>query len=99
MARALSGLMTYPAAIIMKCAFLFFAILTAPVTAADSPPIVINEERIHLGVPGSPEWEWFENDPARPGRLDLPFRATAQAGDTTLLIRQDDVKQEWPVEL
>jgi hypothetical protein len=69
----------------------------AVVSAGDR--VEIHRERIHLGMPGSPEWEWFENDPARGGRLDLPFQAKAQAGETTLLIRQDDVKQEWGVEV
>jgi hypothetical protein len=76
-------------------------LLTASLHAADPAPIAINVQRIHLGTPGSPEWEWFANDPdpARPGRLDLPFRATTNTIEATLLLRQDDVKQEWPVEL
>jgi hypothetical protein len=76
-----------------------FVLLATTRLAAAAAPLVISAERIHLGTPGSPEWDWFENDPARPGRLDLPFRATPNRGESTLLVRQDDVKQEWIVEL
>ncbi len=67
--------------------------------AVPPDPITINAERIHLGTPGEPEWEWFENDPPRAGRLDLPFQAKTSASETTLFIGQDDVKQDWFVEL
>jgi hypothetical protein len=78
-------------------AFTLFAVTRLAV--ADAEPLVLNAERVHLGTPDSPEWDWFENDSARPGRLDLPFRASANHTEATLFIRQDDVKQEWIVEL
>jgi hypothetical protein len=58
----------------LVAAFIFLAL--ARLATADAAPLVLNAERVHLGTPGSPEWDWFENDPSRPGRLDLPFRAT-----------------------
>jgi hypothetical protein len=83
----------------MKFIIVFLGLATARLAAVDATPLVINAERIHLGTSGSPEWESFENDPARPGRLDLPFRATTNHTAATLLLRQDDVKLEWIVEL
>ncbi len=62
-------------------------------------PVIVNTQRIHLGTPGQPEWEWFENDPARGGRLDLKFQARPNSAEVTLFVRQEDVKQEWGVEL
>jgi hypothetical protein len=81
----------------LVAAFILFAV--ARLAAADEAPLLLNTQRVHLGTPGSPEWDWFENDPARPGRLDLSFRATPNRNEATLLVRQDDVKQEWIVEL
>ena len=81
----------------LVAALIFLAL--ARLATADAAPLVLNAERVHLGTPGSPEWDWFENDPSRSGRLDLPFRATPNHSEATLLVRQDDVKQEWIVEL
>ncbi len=61
--------------------------------------VIINRLPIHLGNPGAPEWDRFAADPARPGRLDQPFRATPNTAEATLFLRQDDVKLDWIVEL
>lgn len=75
------------------------AFAVAPFLAATGEPLVINSARVHLGEPGSPEWEWFENDPARPGPLEFRFQAQANPKEATLFIRQSDVKLEWRVHL
>jgi hypothetical protein len=62
-------------------------------------PIVINSERIRLGEPNAPEWEWFEKDPPRVGPLELRFQGKANAEEATLFIRQADVKLEWRVQV
>lgn len=77
-------------------------VLPCLLIAGDAPAqdaIVVNARPIHLGTPDEPEWEWFEKDPARGGRLDLKFSAHANAAEATLFLRQDDVKLEWPLEL
>ena len=81
--------------------FLSAFLLGLTLGAADvaAAPLAINSERIHLGEPDSPEWEWFENDPARPGPLELKFQGKANAQEATLFIRQADVKLEWRVHL
>ena len=63
------------------------------------PTIILNEKRVHLGVPGSPEWEEFASDDAQPGRFEIRFQAVANPKEATLFIRQRDVKQEWRVEI
>jgi hypothetical protein len=83
----------------MKLVVAIIFLVLAQLATADTTPLVLNAGRVHLGTPGSPEWDWFENDPARPGRLDLPFRATPNRSEATLLVRQDDVKEEWLVEV
>jgi hypothetical protein len=60
---------------------------------------VLNERRVRLGVAGAPEWESFANDPPSARRLDLKFNARSSVHDATLFIRQDDVRQDWLVEL
>src|SRR6266571_4193228 len=62
-------------------------------------PLVLNSKRLHLGAAGSPEWEWFAGDKPDARRLDLRFPGQANSGPSTLFIRQDDVKQDWLVEL
>jgi hypothetical protein len=67
--------------------------------AAAEPLQVLSEKRIRLGVAGAPEWQTFANDPPQANRFELRFRAEPNATEATLFIRQDDVKQVWPVEL
>ena len=76
-----------------------FLLLQSAVTAAAAPVTVLNEKRVHLGRPGAPEWDGFAKDAAQPGRFELRFQAEANSGEATLFIRQDDVKQDWRVEV
>src|SRR5574342_665818 len=66
---------------------------------ATGAPLALNTQRLHLGNPDAPEWEWFANRPPDARRLDLRFTAQPNPREATLLIRQDDVRQDWFVEL
>jgi hypothetical protein len=74
-------------------------LVTSPFITTANEALILSSERIHLGEPGSPEWEWFENDPPRSGPLELRFQAHANPQEATLFIRQSDVKLEWRVHL
>src|SRR5881296_1751301 len=67
--------------------------------AVTGPPLVVNTQRLHLGIPDAPEWEWFTARPPDARRLELRFTARPNAREATLFIRQDDVRQDWFVEL
>jgi hypothetical protein len=58
----------------------------------------LNSGRTHLRSGSVPEWEEFAATP-NGRRLDLRFTAQANTSEATLVIRQDDVRQDWFVEL
>ena len=60
---------------------------------------VIDQKRHHLGTPGRPEWQWFEEKPPDAQTLELQFTARSNQTEATLFIRQEDVKLEWKVRL
>lgn len=62
-------------------------------------PLVINSERIHLRSGDKPEWQEFATQTPDGRRLDLKFNASLNATEATLFIRQDEVRQDWSVEL
>ena len=72
-------------------------LVSAPVPR--SGDVVVNAKRVRLGVAGAPEWEQFAADPPEATRLDVSFSAKPNGEEATLFIRQDDVKQEWLVNL
>jgi len=61
--------------------------------------LVLNGKRLRLGATGASEWESFANDPPVSQRLDLKFNARSNIHEATLFIRQDEVRQDWFVEL
>src|SRR5882672_9316451 len=81
----------------------FPALLLASLVSHAAEPadkaLVLNEKRVRLGTEGAPEWEWFENDPPVARRLDLRFNTRSNTHEATLFIRQDEVRQDWSVEL
>lgn len=90
------------AVLILRTLVLLAGLPLAGVTvgAAESMmPLVLLERRQHLRSGTVPEWEEFGAGPAPAQRLDLRFKAGANARDSTLFIRQDDVRQDWVVEL
>lgn len=66
---------------------------------AEDGGLVLNSNRVHLGVAGAPEWAQFAGQLPDARRLDLRFHSVTNAHEATLFIRQDDVKQDWPIEL
>jgi hypothetical protein len=78
---------------------LYLIAFAAFAAAAAGQIRVLNDQRIRLGVAGAMEWETFEGDPPQANRFELRFQAEPNEAGATLFIRQDDVKQGWPVEL
>lgn len=60
---------------------------------------LIDSRIYHLRNAAEPEWEEFAAHKPDGSRLDLHFTAAANAAENTLLIRQDNVKFEWTVQL
>jgi hypothetical protein len=60
---------------------------------------VIESRRVHLGKPGSYEWEEFKDRPVDGEHLELRFQAMSNATEHTLRIWQCQVKLGWPVKL
>ena len=59
----------------------------------------LDARRYHLRSGTNAEWEEFSSGQPHGRRLDIPFSARRTASEQTLLIWQDDVKQDWRVEL
>jgi len=72
---------------------------TIPAPAAQANSSTLNAKRVRLGNAGAPEWEQFAADPPQGTRFDLTFPAEPNPAEATLFIRQDDVKEEWLVQL
>lgn len=61
--------------------------------------LLLNSGPTRLRSGTVPEWEKFASRTPDGRRLDLRFTAQANASEATLFIRQDDVRQDWLVEL
>jgi hypothetical protein len=79
-------------------AFVLSAVaLLAPAPAAGGP-LVVDARLHHLRAGGQREWSDFPAE-AEGASLTVKFRAQANAGEQTLRLRQQDVKQTWKVVL
>jgi hypothetical protein len=58
---------------------------------------VLDLKSYHLRSGTVAEWEEFEGTTPHGSRLDIKFQAKRNRSEATLLIRQSNVKQEWPV--
>jgi hypothetical protein len=67
--------------------------------SAGAQGVVIDGGMHHLGTAGAPEWDEFASDPPEGRGLALRFQGSARSAGSTLLIRQRDVKLDWPVRL
>ena len=76
-----------------------FGWLAAVASAQEEARRVLDAQRYHLGVAGLPEWEEFAGSPPHGPRLDLVFSARANPRESTLFIRQRNVKTTWNVTL
>lgn len=85
--------------IALACCGLFWLATTGVWATSKAESLIISSNRVRLGTPGTLEWTSFANDPATARSLELRFDARSNAAPATLLIRQDDVRQDWAVEL
>jgi hypothetical protein len=65
-----------------------------PQAAAVAGPVVIDARLHHLRAGAQREWSEFPAEAEGPS-LSAKFRAKANAGEATLRLRQQDVKQPW----
>jgi hypothetical protein len=72
---------------------IFAALTSAPAVAA---PLVIESRLHHLRAGALREWADFPAEAEGPS-LSVKFKAKANAGEQTLRLRQQDVKQTWKV--
>src|SRR5688500_2728720 len=79
--------------------FAGFLVAFSVILPCHSANITLLDERIHLGT-GTPEWSIFDGTTrlAEP-RWTTLFNASQNDRDHTLIIRQDDVKQDWTITL
>src|SRR5512142_1843450 len=66
---------------------------------AHAGSIFISDRSHHLRSGAIAEWDEFADRVPEGRRLDLEFQGRSNAEPGTLLIRQDDVKLDWRVEL
>lgn len=71
-------------------------LVTTPLVGDAAGPTVLDARLHHLRAGGTREWADFPAEAEGPG-LALTFRAAANAGEQTLRLRQQDVKQAWKV--
>ncbi|EPR71803.1 hypothetical protein ADICYQ_0051 [Cyclobacterium qasimii M12-11B] len=60
--------------------------------------IILDPEMHHLRFGDSPEWADFSRE-SEGNRIEIPFVVKNSAGNKTLQIRQQDIKQTWQVKL
>src|SRR5688500_499366 len=79
-----------------RIVFLTFALWSAAL--AQDGRQVLESKPLHLGLAGLPEWEEFENSTPHGTKLELSFQSS-HTQESTLLIRQRNVKVAWNVTL
>lgn len=61
--------------------------------------VVLESRRLHLGKPGSWEWDEFKDRKVDAERLEIRFQAKPNSTEQALRIWQSQVKLNWPVML
>src|SRR5688572_17713146 len=79
--------------------FIAAALFGSVAPAQESGRRVLDATRYHLGTAGLAEWEEFEASTPHGPQLELAFQSGATTGESTLLIRQRNVKTNWNVTL
>jgi hypothetical protein len=69
------------------------------IQAAEMPKRVLKSGRTHLRSGAQAEWDEFKSRKPVGPKFEIRFNARRNEKEQTLLIEQDDVKQEWPVRL
>jgi hypothetical protein len=86
-------------AFVSRVSVMFLAASYALRAGGSQGPEMLEAREYHLGVAGKPEWQWFEGQTPFSNRLDVHFVSEPNEHEATLLLRQTDVKLEWPVRL
>ncbi|HVR35758.1 MAG TPA: CehA/McbA family metallohydrolase [Methylomirabilota bacterium] len=79
--------------------FLFLVMSVSAVLTAQGASIPINDQRLHLGEAGNPEWAEFAGSIPDARELEITFDARENEREWTLFLRQEDVMWDWMVEL
>ena len=82
-----------------RVALITLAVLVLAYRLKGAEAWVLNSGPTHLRSGDVPEWEEFAARTPNGRRLDLRFTTQTNASEATLFIRQDDVRQDWLVEL
>ena len=72
--------------------------LVVHIGLAAEEPLILTDRLHHLRIDGPREWSEFPEKPEA-DHLELKFAAKKSAGERTLALRQQDVKQTWIVRL
>ncbi|MBI4327756.1 MAG: PHP domain-containing protein [Chloroflexi bacterium] len=73
--------------------------LRLPHAAADEPLRLLDPKLHHLRSGSQAEWQEFADKTPEGLRLEITFAAQVNERESTLFIRQDDVKLDWRVQL
>ena len=79
--------------------FLVLVSLSCALAADEATRRVLDAKTYHLGVAGMAEWHEFESSTPHGTQLDLTFSAEPNASESTLFLRQRNVKTTWNVSL
>src|SRR5690348_7990272 len=79
-----------------RCCGMVLALTLVPGGYALAGEQVLTPRLHHLRAGAEPEWADFPRQAEGPA-LRLPFRSRPNAGEWTLRLRQQDVKQTWKV--
>jgi hypothetical protein len=79
--------------------FLSFLLLVAAAFSAHAADVILEARTLHLGRPGSYEWEEFKDRPVDGEKLERRFQAAANATEQTLRLWHSNVKLNWTVKL
>ena len=83
----------------MKSGFILIGFLVSLASIHAAEFQILESRRYHLRSGTNVEWQEFAASAPRGSRLDVPFTAEENATESTLFLWQDDVKQDWRVEL
>lgn len=86
--------------VLSKCTLLTLGLLSsAAIAAAQAPPPLVLSPRLHhIRIDGPREWTEFPEHPES-ARLELKFSTEKNTSESTLALRQQDVKQRWHVRI
>jgi hypothetical protein len=79
--------------------YLSFLLLVAAAFSAHAADVILEARTLHLGRPGSYEWEEFKDRPVDGERLERRFQAAANASEQALRLWHSNVKLNWTVKL